>query len=66
LSHKDTLDSYLRLFVKEEAFCFKAPTVERPVTSASQAIRFRPRRRRDNVYFEAERDPRERRLKVVI
>jgi hypothetical protein len=65
LPEKDNLDSYLRHFAKEEAFYFKAPTLDRPANSACQAVRFRPRRRPGTTYFDAERPAKERRLKLL-
>lgn len=63
---KDNLDSYLKHFAKEEAFYFKPPVLERPASSAGQAIRFRPRRRTGTPLLDAERSTNERRLKSVV
>jgi hypothetical protein len=45
LSDLTNLEEFLRLFVKEEAFFFKPPTIQGPVTSVRQVIQFQPKPR---------------------
>jgi hypothetical protein len=66
LTKKDNLDSYLRLFAKEEAFFFKLPAHERPTTSVCEAIQFRPRRRLNTAAPEAPRVIRGRFWKRIV